>query len=308
MSAGPEFTARVIAAFGRHLIVRDPEGREHEARPFGRRLSVVCGDEVRCETDARHGEAHVMEVLPRRTGLYRSNLRADEEPVVANISLLLVTLAPVPAPDLFIVDRYLCAAASAGMRAALVLNKADLPPPAELAPELAVLTALGYPVMTCSAQDGAGIEALRQLCRTETAAFVGQSGVGKSSLTSALVPGADIRTGGLMREEDGRHTTTASRLYDIPGGGALIDSPGVRDFAPAIERLEPTSLGFVEVAARAPDCRFDDCRHLREPGCAVQAAVAAGDIGARRYESYRRLRRLREQLQEAAGPKSRKKT
>ncbi len=303
MSAGTEYTATVIAAYGRHLVVRDAQGREHEARPFGRRLSVVCGDDVLCQADERHGEAHVMLVLPRRTGLYRSNLRADEEPVVANISLLLVTLAPVPAPDLFIVDRYLCAAASAGMRAALVLNKCDRPRPEGLAPELAVLDALGYPLLPCSAQDGAGIDALRRACQAETAAFVGQSGVGKSSLIGRLVPGIDIRTGGLMREEDGRHTTTASRLYDIPGGGALIDSPGVRDFAPAIERLEPTSLGFLEVAARAPGCRFDDCRHMREPGCAVQAAVAAGEIGARRYESYRRLRRLREQLQEAAGPK-----
>jgi len=301
------FTARVTAAFGRHLIVRDTQGREFEARPFGRRLSVVCGDDVECETDAHHGEAHVMQVLPRRTGLYRSNLRADEEPVVANISLLLVTLAPLPAPDLFIVDRYLCAAACVGMRAALVLNKSDLPLPDGLTPELAVLEGLGYPLTTCSTQDGTGLETLRRLCHDETAAFVGQSGVGKSSLAGALVPGVDIRTGGLMREADGRHTTTASRLYDIPGGGALIDSPGVRDFAPAIERLEPTSLGFVEVAARAPGCRFDDCRHLREPGCAVQAAVANGEISARRYESYRRLRRLREQLQQAAGPKSRKK-
>ena len=302
MSAADRFTARVTAAFGRHLIVRDPQGRELEARPFGRKLSVVCGDEVLCETDERHGEAHVMQVLPRRTGLYRSNLRADEEPVVANISLLLVTFALVPVPDLFIVDRYLCAAASAGMRAALVLNKCDLPQPEALTPELAVFESLGYPLVNCSTRQGAGIEALRQLCREETAAFVGQSGVGKSSLVATLVPDADIRTGGLMREEDGRHTTTASRLYDLAGGGALIDSPGVRDFAPAIERLEPTSLGFVEVAARAPGCRFDDCRHLREPGCAVQAAVENGDIAARRYESYRRLRRLREQLQEAAGP------
>ena len=302
-----QFTARVTAAFGRHLIVRDEQGREHDARPFGRRLSVVCGDEVLCETDARHGEAHVMQVLPRRSGLYRSNLRADEEPVVANISLLLVTLAPLPQPDLFIVDRYLSAAASTAMRAALVLNKADLALPSELAPELSALQRAGYPLLTCSAAAGDGIDALRELCRGEIAAFVGQSGVGKSSLAARLVPGTDIRTGGLMRDEDGRHTTTASRLYDIPGGGALIDSPGVRDFAPAIERLEPTSLGFMEIAALAPGCRFIDCRHMKEPGCAVQAGVEAGEIGARRYESYRRLRRLREQLQEAAGPGKKKR-
>src|ERR1700742_5289168 len=96
----------------------------------------------------------------------------------------------------------------------------------------------------------------------------------------------------LVREEEGRHTTTASRLFDLPAGGSLIDSPGVRDFAPAIDRLDPGHLGFMGVARLAPECRFADCRHMREPGCAVIAAMANGSLHARRYESYRRLRRL----------------
>jgi ribosome biogenesis GTPase / thiamine phosphate phosphatase len=138
---------------------------------------------------------------------------------------------------------------------------------------------------------------LRSACAGDIAVFVGQSGVGKSSLIGRLVPEADIRTGDLMlRTQEGVHTTTASRLYDLAGGGHLIDSPGVRDFAPALSRLEPSSLGFLEVAQRAPQCRFDDCRHLREPACAVRAASESGAISARRYESYRRLRRLFETL------------
>ena len=291
---------RVVATFGRHLIVRDVAGGEHRARPFGRRLSVVCGDEVRCELDARHDEAHVVEVLSRRSCLYRSNLRAGAEPVVANLTLLLVVLAPVPEADPFMIDRYLSAAASAGIRAALVLNKADLG--AGPAAELTWYARLGYDCLACSARAGTGLTGLLALCRGELAAFVGQSGVGKSSLVRALVPQAEIRTAALLRDEEGRHTTTASRLYELQGGGGLVDSPGVRDFAPAPDHLEPTSLGFLEIAALAPGCRFDDCRHLREPGCAVRAAVEAGDVSARRYESYRRLRRLREQLLEAAGP------
>ena len=110
-----------------------------------------------------------------------------------------------------------------------------------------------------------------------------------------------------MRSQEGVHTTTASRLYDLAGGGHLIDSPGVRDFAPALSRLEPTSLGFLEVAQRAPRCRFDDCRHLKEPACAVRAASESGEISPRRYESYRRLRRLFETLgsQDGSGRKPR---
>jgi ribosome biogenesis GTPase len=196
-----------------------------------------------------------------------------------------------------VIDRYLAAAASAGIRATLVLNKSELPWPAELQQELAAYTQVGYTHLPVSVKTDAGMAALRAACAGDIAVFVGQSGVGKSSLIARLVPEADIRTGELMlRTQEGTHTTTASHLYDLAGGGHLIDSPGVRDFAPALSRLEPTSLGFLEVAQRAPHCRFDDCRHLKEPACAVRAASECGDISPRRYESYRRLRRLFETL------------
>jgi ribosome biogenesis GTPase len=134
------------------------------------------------------------------------------------------------------------------------------------------------------------------------AALVGQSGVGKSSLVARLLPGEQVAIGELVRAEEGRHTTTAARLFDLPERRALIDSPGVRDFAPAIDNLEPHTLGFVEVEGLAAGCRFLDCRHMREPGCAVRAADEAGTFHPRRYESYRRLRRLHEALSAARGP------
>lgn len=301
------FTARIIAAFGRHLVVRDAQGTERPARPFGRKLQIVCGDLVTCEIDARHDEAHVTAVLPRDSCLYRTNLRAAEEAVVANLTLMLVTLAPLPVPDLFVIDRYLAAAASAGVRASLVLNKSELPWPPELVEGLAAYSAAGYGYLAVSARCDSGMADLRAACAGDIAVFVGQSGVGKSSLVSRLIPEAHIRTGELMRTQEGTHTTTASRLYDLPGGGHLIDSPGVRDFAPALSRLEPTSLGFLEIAQRAPGCRFDDCQHLKEPGCAVRAASESGQISPRRYESYRRLRRLSATLgaQDGAGRKPR---
>ena len=297
-----EFDAEVIAAFGRHLLVRAADARELRARPSGRRLSIVCGDRVRCEFDRKHDELLIVEVLPRRTLLARANLRGESEPIVANITRLVVVVAPVPAPDWFIVDRYLCAATAAGIAGAIAVNKSDLATNKTDNDELAALVGVGYSHVTCSAVNGAGLDALKALLAQGVSVLVGQSGVGKSSMVNALLPQLAIETGGLMREEEGRHTTTASRSYPLSAGGTLIDSPGVRDFAPAIGQLDSQTLGFPEVDQRASGCRFQDCRHMQEPGCAITAAVEAGDMSARRYESYRRLRRRYEELIEARGP------
>ncbi len=308
---GP-FEAEVIAAYGRHLLVRNGGGQELRARPSGRRLSIVCGDRVRCEPDHKHDEVLIVEVLPRRTLLARANMRGDSEPVVANITRLVVVLAPLPRPDLFIVDRYLCAATAAGITGALAINKSDLEDDSGLEVELDALTSAGYERVRCSAKGGQGLGELRAMLSTGVSVLVGQSGVGKSSLVRALLPGEVIATGDLMREEEGRHTTTASRAYRLENaaggtGGTLIDSPGVRDFAPAIDQLDAKTLGFPEVAAHSGGCRFLDCKHMQEPSCAVIAAVDANEMSARRYESYRRLRRLYSDLVEARGPGQRKK-
>jgi ribosome biogenesis GTPase len=300
------FEARVTATFGRHLLVRDASGKELEARPFGRGLNVVCGDNVRCRPDPHHDEIHVVEIIQRRTALYRSNVRGVTEPVIANLSRLMVVLAPLPVPDLFVVDRYLSAAESGGIAGLLVVNKIELGIDDELAAQLDVFTAAGYRWFPCSVKTGEGIDALLEVCAGQVAALVGQSGVGKSSLVDRLIPGAGVEIGDLVREEEGRHTTTASRMFDLPLSGNLIDSPGVRDFAPAVDRLDARSLGFVEVERLAPQCRFSDCRHMREPGCAVQDATENGGMSPRRYESYRRLRRLYEELTAARGPERRR--
>ena len=238
----------------------------------------------------------MLEVLPRRTGLYRSNARGRVEPVLANVTRLLVVIATLPPPDPFVADRYLAAAASAGIAATPVLNKAELGVDEALRTQLEVYAAAGYQCITVSAATGEGVGLLLAACAGQVAALVGQSGVGKSSLVRRLAPDAEVEIGGLIREEEGRHTTTVSRLYELAGGGRLIDSPGVRDFAPAVAHLDPRHLGFVEVARLAPGCRFLDCRHMREPDCAVRQAVESGSMDARRYESYRRLRRLAEDL------------
>jgi ribosome biogenesis GTPase / thiamine phosphate phosphatase len=295
------FEAQVIAAYGRHVLVRDAGGAVHEARPFGRRLELACGDRVRCEPDAAHGEVHVVATLPRSSALYRASARGLPEIVVANVTLVAIVLAPLPVPDLFVIDRYLAAAASGAVAACLVLNKTDLPGAADVHAGLTAFLAAGYGIVECSTAGEGRIEALRELLSRHTSVLVGQSGVGKSSLVARLVPDAQVLTGALARDDEGRHTTTSSRLYDLPAGGALIDSPGVRDFAPAIDTLEPRCLGYVEIDRLSTACRFQDCRHLREPGCAVQQAVQDGRLDARRYESYRRLRRVHDDLSAAHG-------
>jgi ribosome biogenesis GTPase len=299
------FDARITAVFGRDLLVRDASGAELRARPRGRKLNVVCGDDVICERDPTHGEVIVVEARPRQTALYRSNLRGVAEAIVANVSQLFVVLAPKPAPDLFVVDRYVAAATSASIAATLVLNKHDLPMEDELRTALEAYTRAGYRVLSCSAKANDGVDALIETSAGSVAALVGQSGVGKSSLVRRLVPDSEALIGDLDRDDEGRHTTTTSRMFDLPRGGHLIDSPGVRDFSPAIDALEPRALGFAEVDRLAPRCRFQDCQHIREPSCGVQKAVETGEMNARRYESYRRMRRLYDDLVKARGPKYR---
>ncbi|MEO8016467.1 MAG: ribosome small subunit-dependent GTPase A [Pseudomonadota bacterium] len=304
VSIADAFDAEVIAAFGRHLLVRTGT-QDLRARPSGRRLSIVCGDRVRCEFDRAHDEVLIVEVLPRKTLLARANLRGESEPVVANITQLVVVIAPLPQPDFFIVDRYLCAATAAGIAGAIAVNKSDLEANNLTREEIDAFIAAGYAHVSCSATHGHGLVELRALLADSVSVLVGQSGVGKSSLVNALLPENQIETGGLMREEEGRHTTTASRAYPLDSGGTLIDSPGVRDFAPAIEQLDAQTLGFPEVDRLAAGCKFQDCKHMQEPACAVMTAVEKREFSARRYESYRRLRRRYSDLVEARGPAQR---
>ncbi len=288
---------RIVAAYGRHYLVRDKSGRTRTARPLGRTQRLVCGDHVTCRIDSQHDELRIESHQQRVSSLWRSDAQGRSELVAANITLLVIVLAPEPQPDLFIVDRYLAAASCAPARALLVSNKCDQTMPQDAAAALAELQSLGYASLACSCKAVLGLDDLLRQLAGHSALLVGQSGVGKSSLLAALVPESQQLTGALTRELEGRHTTTATRLYALPNGGELLDSPGVRDFAPALDQLDAASLGFLELQSLAPQCRFADCRHLQEPQCAVRQAVERGQMSARRYESYRRLRRQHQALQ-----------
>jgi ribosome biogenesis GTPase len=282
----------VVAAFGQRVILEDAAGQRFPAFVGRRGLRAVCGDRVRWQRPGDKGDAIVVEVLPRARVLSRPNHRGRVEVLAANLDQVVIVCAPEPRTDPFITDRYLAAAEAMGAAAAVVSNKSDLPEAAE-PPELAEYRAVGYPVLAASAHDGTGMAELSALLAGHTSILVGQSGVGKSSLLNALVPGIELATASLSTSTgEGRHTTTATVLHPLPRGGALIDSPGVRDYAPALDDPGCVEPGFREIVAAAPHCRFADCRHLREPDCAVKEAVEAGTISARRYESYRRLLRL----------------
>jgi ribosome biogenesis GTPase len=301
-SRGPATAAsqgRVIASHGRDAVVMDDAGHRLRCRLQGRRLAVVCGDRVRWI--AAHADGNVgliEEVLPRTTVLSRISQRGDAEPVAANLTQLAVVVAPAPAADFGLCDRYLAAAEWAGLKACIVANKCDLADAfAALAAGLDEFVNVGYPVVRASTRRADGANALAARLAGETSVLVGQSGVGKSSLTNLLVPGLDAAIDELSPGgRGGRHTTTCAALHRLPGGGELIDSPGVRDFAPPLPPPRDIAGGFREIAALAPHCRFKDCRHVREPGCAVAAAASEGRVAARRVASYRRLLELAEDM------------
>lgn len=290
---------RVIASHGRRVLVEGSDGTRIPCTLLGRRLEAVCGDEVRWRPDVAPAQGIVLERLPRRSTLARTNSNGGAETIVANLTQLIVLCAPEPRPDFFVVDRFLAAAEFLGLRTLVARNKSDLRSDADAtcATELANYARIGYPTVACSAEDAAGVAELRSHLHGQISVLVGQSGVGKSSLANRLLPGLQAATAELSAAtEEGRHVTSVSTLHHLPEGGDLVDSPGVRDFAPAIELLADASRGFREIAAAADGCRFSNCRHLREPDCAVRTAVSAGEISARRYESFRRLSRLREEL------------
>lgn len=299
--SGRADTGCVVESYGRRAVVERPDGARAACKLKRRGLDLVAGDNVRLELQAGDDEWNVTERLPRRNVLCRSDSRGRSESLAANLDQLGVVVAPRPACDPFIVDRYLAGASYAGIEALLVVNKLDLPSEAGDLSFVEPYRALGLPVVAVSAHTRAGLETLIARLAGKRSLLAGQSGVGKSSLLNALAGEAVRATGGLSQASgEGRHTTVSSAILRTPWG-EIADSPGVRDYAPPVVPLKDVQSGFVEVARRAPECRFLDCLHLREPQCAVQAAVESGEIDARRYESYRRLLNLTRQLDERRG-------
>jgi len=283
-------SGRVVVSYSQDCIVEDASGQLHRCLSRRRIGKPYCGDNVRFVEEA--GSLVISEILPRRNLLARPNYRNQLRPFAANVDLLMIVVAVQPPFDRHLIDRYLVLAEQLEIEPLIWVNKIDLAGDQRdaLANQLAIYERLGYSVLFGSATSGEGMASLEGRFKNRTGVLVGQSGVGKSSLIQHLIPDLELRIGSLSATSGlGRHTTTETTLYHLPGGGDLIDSPGIRMLR--LGHLSPEQIehGFIELRPFQDACRFANCRHDREPDCVVRAALDRGEIDPERLASYHAL-------------------
>ena len=284
----------ILVSYGNGGVVELPDGSRPECkyrRSVGR---PICGDYVQLERIDAHSVVATA-IRPRRNEFARAGARGQKQVIAANLDQVLIVIAPSPAPSQDIVERYLVAVRSLAIRPVIVLNKVDCLGPG--GPErdsplrrLDDYREMGIGVLRTSCAEANGIDALASVLAGCTSILVGQSGVGKSSLANALLPDLELQTGALSRVTGkGTHTTTTTIMYSLPCGGRLVDSPGVWEYG--LWQMSPAELaaGYPEFHSHSTRCRFGDCLHRSEPGCAVRAAADRGEIRPWRYTSYLRL-------------------
>jgi len=282
----------VIINYGKNQLVEDTSGDIHRCVARRGLPQIVCGDAVEWQQTGK-GSGVIETLQPRRTVLYRADGNDSQRPLVANIDQLIIEAALEPALDYFLIDKYCIAAELAHTEPLIIINKADLLQDKDrerIASLISEYRRIGYTTLLTSALKNTGIDAFADSLAGKTSILVGQSGVGKSSLIKRLLPDREIAVGKLSEASGlGKHTTTSTTLYHLPQGGHLIDSPGVRDFHLGKVAAGDLGNGFREFHPYLGQCKFNDCRHLAEPGCAIHAAVAEGNILERRMQSYRQL-------------------
>ncbi len=282
------FRATVISCLRAHIVLEDGRRNLYRARR-SKNSALACGDKVLCSDD---GEAcRIIEQLPRRTHLSRQRRQGGRQDIAANITAVIVVTDLAAGINTFLTDSYLVACVAIGVKPILVFNKIDIAP---VAPAHEIIfsgyRAAGCRIFAISAKTGAQTDVLAQSLCDETVIMLGLSGAGKTSLANCLIPGLNARVADVsVAAGEGRHTTSATTLYHLASGGALIDSPGVRSYACPVSSFREVQDAYSEFRRYAQDCAFADCRHDREPQCAVRAAVNSGLLAPFRYRHYLEL-------------------
>lgn len=278
----------VVSYFGSSVAVEAEDGQVFQCHLRRNQTLPVVGDEV--EWQLEQGETGTIQaILPRRSLLERGDGRGNMKPIAANIDIIMIVMAPAPIYSDYLVDRYMVAAELLQIEPLLVVNKADLlsqPARDALITQLMDYGKIPYKTILSSVMTQEGMPDLSRYLKDKSAVLVGPSGVGKSSIIAALNEDKGIKIGDVTPRGAGKHTTTATRLYHLPQGGSLIDSPGVREFNLWPVSKDQVLQGFKEFKHFLSGCRFRDCQHTVEPGCAVQTAVADGKISAQRFANY----------------------
>jgi ribosome biogenesis GTPase len=308
---GDEQNGLVICRYAKHYEVEalDGEHAGHNIKCVTRSnsRSVVAGDRVIWRPDLKTPKTGVVESVNERASLLeRPDNFGKLKPVAANIDQMLIVVAVEPQLQPNLIDRYLVAAAISHIQPVIVLNKLDLIDDRnrkEVESQLNTYRELGYLVLSvvCSRHLKPELAELPEIIADKTSIVVGQSGVGKSSLINTILPQANLKTNELSSHtREGTHTTTMARLFHLPQSGSLIDSPGIRDFSLWHIDVDQVQQGFVEIKEAAQNCKFRNCKHEKEPHCAVKKAVELGDISAKRFDSFERIK-IAIQEQQAKG-------
>ncbi|MBL4911195.1 MAG: small ribosomal subunit biogenesis GTPase RsgA [Alteromonadaceae bacterium] len=286
----------IISRFGQHADVESEQGEVFRCNLRRSIDSLVCGDKVlwRQGKVTEHSISGVIEAVEERsTMLCRPDVYDGIKPIAANIDQIFIVSSVLPAFNTDIIDRYLVAAEQTGITPIILLNKIDL---FDQANEVGIMTSLniyqsiGYQVFLVSNESAQGIEELRQLLNNNVSIFVGQSGVGKSTLVNSLMPELGLVTKQVSNNSGlGQHTTTVARLFHFSAGGDLIDSPGIREFGLWHLNANEVFNGFTEFAQFQGLCKFRDCKHQQDPGCALTAAVENKQIHPLRFASFQRI-------------------